>query len=90
MRICKASDCTKPVPPAKMPGQEKMYCSERCRYRESARIRRKERVKKGLCPQCGGPMDYPVSTHRKKVNPTYCSRCQSYYRERYKRKKAAK
>jgi hypothetical protein len=87
MRICKASDCTNRVPPRPTPGKPREYCSDQCRDREKARRYRKLRAKKGLCPQCGGPMDSPVSPHRNKVSPQYCTRCQEYFRERHQKKK---
>lgn len=63
------------------------FCSPKCRDRFKARKYRLARQEKGLCPQCGGPMDYPIrigkgkSTGKQKIS--YCSRC----REKWKRGK---
>lgn len=86
-QICKASDCNNEVEPRPTPGKPREYCSPKCRDREKQRRYRKNRIKKGLCPQCGGEMDYPVSTHKNKTSPTYCSKCQEYYRNRYRQAK---
>lgn len=85
--ICKASDCTNAVKPRPIPGKPREYCSNRCKDREKARQYRKSRIKKGLCPQCGGEMDSPVSSHKNKVSPKYCSKCQDYFKQRYESEK---
>lgn len=36
--------------------------------------------------QCGSTMDSPVST-QKKVSPSYCSKYQKYYQDRYSKNK---
>ncbi|MGB9846162.1 MAG: hypothetical protein ACPLRH_01510 [Desulfotomaculales bacterium] len=63
------------------------FCSEACRDRFKKRKLRLKRKEQGLCPQCGGPMDYPVrvggpgskSPDRQKI--TYCSKCREKFRE---------
>lgn len=89
MIICAAADCTNEVieEEGSRGGVPKRFCSARCRYRDSKRHIYKLRMMKGLCPQCGGEMDSPVSTHRGKVSPKYCSKCQAYYHARYLSKK---
>lgn len=61
------------------------YCSTTCRYRLAQRLKRINRQTKGLCPQCGGPMDYPVRIGRGKspgaTKISYCSSC----REKFKK-----
>jgi len=47
---------------------------------------RLKRVLAGLCPQCGGEMDYPVSAHHTKDKITYCSKCREYYKNRHSKK----
>jgi len=59
------------------------YCSYACRDRFKAWKYRTLREIDRKCPQCGGEMDYPLSSHRNKKPPRYCSRCQSYYRIRH-------
>lgn len=60
------------------------FCSPQCHARFHARKRRNKRKEQGLCPQCGGPMDWParIGSGRKTRGPkiTYCSRC----REKFK------
>ncbi len=75
MVLCAAEDCTNE---AKI-----KYCSNSCKWRQAARSRARRRVKAGLCAQCGGEMDSPVSPHRNKVSPKYCSKCQLYFHVRY-------
>lgn len=87
VRICKAPDCNNIVVPRPTPGKPREYCSDRCRDRVKMRNRYKKRLKSGLCPQCGGEMDYPISPHKNKTSPKYCSKCQEYYRKRYQEKK---
>jgi len=65
------------------------YCSPQCRERFKKQKQRLERKLKGLCPHCGKPMDYPVSTWRTKRKISYCSRCREYYRKRYKKAKVS-
>lgn len=77
MKICAAADCSNEV------AHSGKYCSARCRYRASKQKIYKERAKNGLCIQCGGEMDSPVSSHRCKVSPKYCSKCQLYFKVRY-------
>ncbi|WP_238602038.1 hypothetical protein [Lysinibacillus parviboronicapiens] len=54
------------------------------KWRDYKRKDYKARAKKGLCMQCGSTMDSPVSTHTKKVSPSYCSKCQEYYQDIFK------
>lgn len=82
MIICAAADCTNEVI-GKLRGGRKRFCSNRCRYRDAKRKIYTLRAQKGLCLQCGGEMDSPVSMHRGKVSPKYCSKCQAYYHTRY-------
>jgi hypothetical protein len=86
-QICKASDCTNTFEPSTN-GRTKEYCCTRCRYRERGRKLRKIRMIQGLCTQCGGEMDSPVSPHKNKVSPKYCSKCQGYFHNRYEGNKA--
>lgn len=79
-RLCMASDCTTKFVPKH---SRQLYCSPKCRDREKRRKYARERAKKDLCPQCGKPMDYPVSPHKNKTSPKYCSKCQAYFHERY-------
>ncbi|MBL4952054.1 hypothetical protein JK635_07500 [Neobacillus sp. YIM B02564] len=83
-KVCAASDCNKKFEP-KMYKQK--YCSYQCKWREYKRIKYKSRAKKGLCPQCGGELDVAISPHKNKVSPSYCSKCQDYYHQRYSKKK---
>ncbi|ETK25825.1 hypothetical protein ERIC1_2c00130 [Paenibacillus larvae subsp. larvae DSM 25719] len=80
-RQCEAPDCTNSFT-AKRPWAS--YCSRKCFERTRKKRIREERTKDGLCPQCGGPMDYPPSSRGKKKTPSYCSECQQYYHNRYK------
>lgn len=80
-KVCAAEDCNKTF---EVTHVRKMFCSPQCRDRVKRRRIMKRRIEQGLCPQCGGEMDYPVSVHRNKVSPTYCSKCQEYYKDRYK------
>ncbi|WP_157935531.1 CRISPR-associated endonuclease Cas1 [Kyrpidia spormannii] len=84
-RICAASDCDREFIPN---NPKQMYCSYRCRDREKQRRYRKEREKAGRCIQCGGPMDYPTTMHHNKTSPKYCSKCQEYFRTKYRRHRA--
>lgn len=68
------------------PNAKQRYCSYACRDRFRAWRRRTLRDINNQCPQCGGPMDSPPSAHKSKTSPTYCSRCQAYYRERYRKR----
>lgn len=61
------------------------FCSSKCQARFKMRRRRLRRQERGLCPQCGGPMDYPVRIRPDrsgKQKISYCSRC----REKWRRK----
>lgn len=66
------------------------FCSPACRERFKKRKIRLERKEKGLCPQCGRPMDYPVriggpgSKSLEKQRITYCSKCREKFREQKK------
>lgn len=80
MSVCKASDCNEKVLSI---DPKAVYCSDRCRFREAARRKYKTRSEKGLCVQCGGEMDNPVSRHNNKTSPKHCSKCQQYFKERY-------
>jgi len=60
-----------------------VYHSTQCRYRMRQQMLRLQRKLAGLCPQCGGEMDYPTSTHRTKNKITYCSKCREYFRIRH-------
>lgn len=80
---CAAPDCDIEFVP--QTPQEK-YCTDRCRWRDFKRKKYEFRRKNGLCPQCGGKMDFPPSYHLSKASPQYCSACQKYFRERYKKK----
>lgn len=84
MRICAAEDCNNRFEP-KIGKQ--IYCSQKCKDRVKARKYRKLRLKQNKCPQCGGEMDYPISVHRNKTSTAHCSKCQTYYHERYITKK---
>ena len=57
-------------------------------FRKRETVRREERLKAGLCPQCGGEWIEPVETHRGK--PKHCRRCQDYYRNRNKKAREPK
>ena len=80
---CSAPDCNAFYAP-KAPHQ--MYCSVRCQRRTLRRETCKCRVADGLCPQCGGPMDYPVGVSPKHSRITYCSRCRDYWRDHWRAK----
>lgn len=82
MKICAAPDCSNVVK-----NNKRIYCSDRCRYRYNKQRLYKQRAKKGLCVQCGGEYDAPVSPHKSKVSPKYCSKCQSYFNKSYKARK---
>lgn len=84
--VCRALDCNRTFVPTH---PRKVYCSGRCRDREKRRRITKRRALQGLCPQCGGEMDYPPSVHRNKVSVSYCSKCQEYQRQKYRRKKGS-
>lgn len=71
-KTCAAPDCDKTFIP-KMPHAR--YCCPQCRSRVYKSGVYKERVAKGLCPQCGGEMD--------NSGPSYCKSCQVYFRDRY-------
>lgn len=55
------------------------------RERIRGRMRREERIKLGLCPQCGKAWSDPESSKSGKT-PKHCRRCQIYYEQRYKSK----
>jgi len=65
---------------------DQIYCSPKCKERMKKRQQRLKRQKAGRCPQCGGPMDYPVrvgpgkAAGKQKIS--YCSRCREKFRER--------
>lgn len=59
-------------------GKQK-YCTANCRDREKQKRYRKERLEKGLCPQCGNKWIEPIETHKGK--PKHCKRCQEYYKK---------
>ena len=64
------------------------FCSPQCHARFYARKRRIKRKEQGLCPQCGGPMDWPIRigsgrfTRGPKIS--YCSKCREMFKNRYK------
>lgn len=59
-----------------------IYCSRLCCERTKTRNKRSKRASNGLCPQCGGEMDFPESRHPKvRGEISYCSRCQDHFRE---------
>ena len=61
-----------------------IYCTRKCKDRAKARKYRLERQLQGLCPQCGGPMDYPARLKNSKkagAKIKHCSRCREYFRE---------
>lgn len=64
------------------------YCSILCRDRIKRKKYRILRQAQGRCPQCNGPMDYPVSKHQTKQKIQHCSRCREYYRQRHQQKKS--
>lgn len=80
MKTCIAPDCNRSFV-SKNP--RAVYCCRKCFERTRQRRIREERTEKGLCPQCGGQMDFPSSPHGNKENPEYCSECQQYYHRRY-------
>jgi len=69
------------------------FCSRNCCDRFKKRKIKLARKEKGLCPECGGPMDYPIrigkgkSTRKQKIS--YCSRCRDKWRQSHRRKYAA-
>jgi len=63
------------------------YCCYACRDRFKAWKYRVLRQMNNKCPQCGGEMDFPISPHKNKKHPKYCSNCQFYYRLRYLKSK---
>lgn len=63
------------------------YCSYNCRDRFKAWKYRTLRELNRRCPQCGGEMDYPLSSHKNKKSPKYCSSCQMYFKDQYLRTK---
>jgi len=65
---------------------KQQYCSSPCRDRFKAWKYRVLREMNRKCPQCGGEMDYPLSPHKNKKHPKYCSRCQFYYKLCYLRR----
>ena len=62
-----------------------VYCSSVCNEKAKYERRRAFREKKGLCLQCGGPMDHPqrIGSGKKtgKRTISYCSRCRERFRE---------
>lgn len=70
----------KPSKVAHSPNSRTVY------LRERENRRRVERLKAGLCPQCGGEWIEPIETHRGK--PKHCRHCQEYYSRLYKERKA--
>lgn len=59
------------------------FCSVRCRDRFKKRRQRLRRQEQGLCPQCGGPMDYPVrigGPGKDKQKISYCAKCREKWR----------
>ena len=79
---CTAPDCGREFTPHT---NNAKYCSLQCKDRHKMQIRRAEREKHGLCPQCGKPYDAPMSGHHNKPHPKHCSRCQEYWRDHHKR-----
>lgn len=66
--------------------KKQKYCSAACRDRYKVRRYRSTRKEKGLCPQCGREMDYPVRIGKGKDDGkyiSYCSRCRDYFRRKY-------
>lgn len=61
-------------------GTNAKYCSDRCRYRAHAEVKRKSRFISGKCPQCGGDWVEPETKRKKK--PKHCKKCQEYYEKR--------
>jgi predicted nucleic acid-binding Zn ribbon protein len=61
----------------------------RDRIRVSAAKMRSLREKEGTCPLCGKDWIDPIP-NAKGTSPTYCLRCQEYYRERHQRRQKAK
>lgn len=84
IKICAAADCTNKITNGSV---RKVYCSSRCRYRQNKRVVTRNRALKGVCVQCGGEYDAPVSIIKSKVSPKYCSKCQAYFAAHYREKK---
>lgn len=83
IKICAATDCTNKITSG---SARKLYCSDRCRYRQNKRVVSRNRAMKGLCIQCGGEHDAPTSRIKSKDTPKYCSKCQEYFANHYKAK----
>lgn len=60
---------------------DQKYCSDRCRSREYKMKKRKDNIKRGLCPQCGGSIEQANKT--KRGIPQHCRKCQEYFHKRY-------
>ncbi len=73
-RNCVALDCKIKFEPK---SHQQKYCSDQCRWRTYRKSKKKERIKKNLCPQCGGNMD------DSKIS--YCKKCREYFNSRYKK-----
>lgn len=68
------------------------FCCKSCESKFNKRKRELMRMEQGLCPKCGGTMDYPMriggpGAAEKKQKISYCSKCRDNYRRRYKEKK---
>lgn len=72
-RTCASVDCQKTF---LVKTQHARYCSDRCRWHDHKQKVYKERIKQGLCPQCGNEMTTKTSS-------SYCENCQKYFRQRY-------
>jgi hypothetical protein len=71
------------------------FCSHACQHKFNRNKRFMKRKELGLCPKCGGPMDYPIriggpGAAEGKQKISYCSKCREDFQRRYKEKKEAK
>mgnify|MGYP000978079281 CR=1 FL=1 len=75
--------------------RDSVFCSKACESKHNKAKRVLKRMEQGLCPKCGGPMDYPIriggpGAAEKKQKISYCSKCREDYRRRYEEKKRKK
>ncbi len=69
-----------------------IYCDKPCNEQAKYKARLERRKKKGLCPQCGGELTpgIPSKTERKAGNaPSYCVKCQEYFKAHHQSKKTS-
>lgn len=76
IKKCNASECNNTFGIEQRVGRPQVYCSDRCRDREKARVLRESRAKQGLCVTCGE--ESPAEGRRQ------CQTCLTKRNKRYR------